>query len=80
MSTQEAIANRITKLCEEKHITINRLATISGIPRSTVKNILYGKSNNTGIITIKKLCDGLDICLADFFDTDELRSLEQEIK
>lgn len=80
MSTQEAIANRIKKLCEEKHITINRLATISGIPRSTVKNILYGKSNNTGIITIKKLCDGLDICLADFFDTDELRSLEQEIK
>ena len=79
MTTQEAIANRITQLCADKGITINRLATISGVPRSTVKNIYYGKSNNTGIITLKKLCDGLDICLADFFDTDELRSLEQEI-
>lgn len=80
MNTQEAIAERITQLCNERQITINRLATISGIPRSTVKNIFYGKSKNTGIITLKKLCDGLDISLADFFDTDELRNLEQEIQ
>ncbi len=80
MNTQEAIAERITQLCNERQITINRLATISGIPRSTVKNIFYGKSRNTGIITLKKLCDGLDISLADFFDTDELRNLEQEIQ
>lgn len=80
MNTQEAIAKRITQLCKERQITINRLATISGIPRSTVKNIFYGKSKNTGIITLKKICDGLEITLPDFFDTDELRSLEQEIQ
>lgn len=80
MNTQEAIAKRITQLCTERQITINRLATISGIPRSTVKNIFYGKSKNTGIITLKKICDGLEITLPDFFDTDELRSLEQEIQ
>lgn len=80
MNTQEAIAKRISQLCDERGITINRLANISGIPRSTVKNIFYGKSNNPGIITIKKICDGLDICMADFFDTEELRNLEQEIQ
>ncbi len=80
MNTQEAIAKRISQLCCDRGITINRLANISGIPRSTVKNIFYGKSNNPGIITIKKICDGLDICLADFFDTEELRDLEQEIR
>ncbi len=80
MNTQEAIAQRIQQLCDERQITINRLAVISGIPRSTVKNIFYGKSKNTGIITLKKICDGLDICLADFFDTDVLRRLEQEIR
>ena len=80
MRTQEAIAKRIKQLCKERGITINHLANISGIPRSTVKNIFYGKSKNPGIITIKKLCDGLEICLADFFDTEELRNLEQEIK
>ena len=80
MTTQEAIGYRIKQLSTNKGITLNRLATISGVPRSTVKNIFDGKSCNTGIITIKKLCDGLDICLADFFDTDELRNLEQEIQ
>ena len=80
MDTRIAIGNRIIELCNEKGITINRLSTIAGVPRSTVKNILYGKSNNPGIITLKKICDGLDICLADFFNTEELRNLEQEIK
>ena len=80
MDTRIAIGNRITELCNEKDITINRLSTIAGVPRSTIKNILYGKSSNPGIITIKKICDGLDICLADFFNTEELRNLEQEIK
>ncbi len=80
MDTRVAIGNRITELCNEKNITINRLSTIAGVPRSTIKNILYGKSSNPGIITIKKICDGLEISLADFFDTDELRNLEQEIK
>lgn len=80
MNTQQAIAQRISNLCRERNITINHLAMLSGIPRSTVKNIFYGKSNNPGVITIKKICDGLDICLAEFFDTPELRNLEQEIK
>ncbi len=61
-------------------MTINKLAAESGVAPSTVKNILYGKSQNPGIVTLKMLCDGLGISLTEFFETDEFRTLEQEIK
>ena len=60
-------------------MTINNLATVSAIPPSSLKNILYGKSQNPGIVTIKMLCDGMGISLWEFFNTEEFRNLEQEI-
>ncbi len=80
MTTIEAVRNRILTLCEERSITINRLATLSALPPSSIKNILYGKSENPKLITIKMICDGLDITLADFFDTAEFNALEQELR
>ena len=80
MDTYSIVKNRILYLCEEKRMTINKLATESGIAPSTIKNILYGKSQNPGIVTLKMLCDGLGITLIEFFDTDEFENLEQEIK
>lgn len=80
MDTYTTVKNRILYLCEENKITINKLATESGVAPSTIKNILYGKSRNPGIVTLKMLCDGLNISLAGFFDTEIFRNLEQEIK
>ena len=80
MDTYTAVKNRILFLCEEKKITINKLASESGVAPSTIKNILYGKSKNPGIVTIKKICDGLEITIMEFFDTPEYKKLEQEIK
>lgn len=80
MNTKEAIANRIIQLCNERHIAINELASISGISPSTVYSILDERSQNPGTITIKKLCDGLEITLGEFFSTPEFDALEQEIK
>ena len=80
MNTYTTVKNRIICLCEEKHMTINKLANESGIAPSTVKNILYGKSQNPGIVTLKMLCDGLGITLTEFFNTDDFKNLEQEIK
>ena len=80
MSTKEAIANRILKLCEERNIAINELASISGVSPSTVYSILNEKSKNPGAITLKKLCDGFEITLGEFFSTPEFDALEQEIK
>ena len=80
MNTKETVANRILELCKEKQIAINALANISGVPPMTVYSILNTKSNNPGIVTIKKLCDGLGITLGQFFATSEFDKLEQEIK
>ncbi len=80
MNTYTAVKNRILSLCQEKNIAINKLATESGVSPSTLKNILYGKSKNPGVVTIKMLCDGLGISITEFFDTEEFRELEQEIR
>ena len=80
MNTVAAVRNRILQLCGERNISINKLANICGLPPSSVKNILYGKSQNPKVLTIKVICDGLGITLAQFFDTDEFDHLEQEIR
>ena len=80
MTTREAISARIMELCKERHIAPNGLANLSAVPQSTIKSILNGESKNPGTVTIKKLCDGLDITLGEFFSTPEFDALEQEIK
>lgn len=80
MDTCTAVKNRILDLCNEKRMSINKLATESGVAPSTVKNILYGKSQNPGIVTIKMLCDGIGISLTEFFRTEEFQTMEQEMK
>ena len=80
MNTYETVKNRILHLCEEHHLSINKLANESGVAPSSIKNILYGKSKNPGVVTLKLLCDGFGITIAEFFDTEEFNALEQEIK
>lgn len=80
MNTVTAVRNRILQLCNERNITINALATISGLLQSFINNIIYGKSLNYKIVTIKMICDGLNITLGEFFSTTEFNSLEQELK
>ena len=80
MDTITALRTRILLLCEERKLTINYLATISALPPSSIKNILYGKSRNPKLLTIKMMCDGLGITLGEFFSTLEFDGLEQEIQ
>ena len=80
MNTVSAVKNRILQLCGERNISVNKLANICALPPSSVKNILYGKSQNPKLLTIKMICDGLDITLAEFFNTDDFNHLEQEIR
>ena len=79
MDTITAVRNRILHLCGEREISINKLATICALPPSSIKNILYGKSQNPKLITIKMICDGLGITLGEFFGTPEFDALEQEV-
>ncbi len=80
MDAQKAVAARIMQLCKDNCITPNKLSTISGVSQATVKSILNGESKNPGISTIKKLCDGLEMSLGEFFSTSEFDNLEQEIR
>ena len=75
-----AVKNRILQLLEEKRMSIHKLALESAVAPSSIKNILYGKSQNPGVVTIKMLCDGFGISIVDFFDSDVFKNLEQEIK
>ena len=70
MDTRQAITERILELCRERDITPNKLGTLSAVEPSTITSIFYGKSKNPGIATIKALCDGLQITLYDFFNSE----------
>ena len=78
MDTYSDTKNRILFLLEQKQMSIYALAMKSGVSASTIKSILYGKSKNPGIVTIKLLCDGFGISLYDFFNTEVFRSTELE--
>ncbi len=80
MNTKEAVARRILELCAEHNIAINALANTSGVAPSTVYSMLNEKSKNPGVVSIKKLCDGLGISVREFFDCPLFDDLEQEIK
>ena len=79
-TAKTAVRQRILELCAWRGITVNRLATLSGVTQSTLNNIVGGRNNSATISTIKKLCDGLDISLREFFNTPVFDDLEQEIQ
>jgi len=80
MRVSEATRLRILELCNQNNITLNRLSTICGITQSTLNNIISGRNATTTVSTIKKICDGLDITILDFFASPIFQDLEQEIK
>ncbi len=80
MTIGDACRIRILELCNQRNITVNKLAITSGITQSTLNNIVSGRNNSTTVSTVKKLCDGLDISIIEFFDCEIFQNLEQEIK
>ncbi len=80
MGIYYTVVKRIRGLCAERKITPNALSYASGVSQSTIKSILNGESKNPGIVTLKKLCDGFDIGIVEFFDTEEFKALEQELE
>lgn len=80
MTISEAVVRRIFELCDERQITVNKISNTSGVTQSTVSDIVNGTTTNAGIATIKKLCDGFEISVRDFFDSSLFDTLEQEIK
>ena len=80
MTLTEAIQQRIRELCRERNITLNHLSMLCGMTQSTEHNIFARPNNSPTISTIKKICDGLDITLGEFFQTEYFDTLEQELQ
>ena len=80
MNIGQAIRERILELCQERGISVNALCNLSGVTQSTVNNLISGRNNSITVSTLKKLCDGLEIFIGDFFDSDLFRDLEQELR
>ncbi len=80
MRIKEAVAQRIMNLCKEHDIAINALGNISGVNPSTIYSMLNSKSQNPGVVSLQKLCDGLEITIREFFDDDLFNDIEQEIE
>ena len=80
MNISEAVKLRIIELCRERQITLNKLSTICGLTQSTLNNIMHRAGSNPTVATVKKICDGLDITIVDFFTSNVFDDLEQEIK
>ena len=79
MTIGEACRIRIHELCKERGITLNKLAITSGITQSTLNNIISGRNKSTTVSTIKKICDGIEISIVEFFSSPVFENLEQEI-
>lgn len=80
MGVKQAIVARFLQICSERNIKLNELAVRSGVTPSTVYSMVDENRKDMSVITLKKLCDGLDISLGEFFSTDEFETLEQEIE
>ena len=80
MTIGQACKARILELCDERNITVNKLAITSGVTQSTLNNIVSGRNNSVTVSTLKKLCDGLEISILDFFSVKIFAELEQEIR
>lgn len=80
MCIKDAVVIRFKELCEQKNIKYNELATLSGVTPSTVYSMMDSKRKDVSIVTIKKLCDGINISIIDFFNCDIFRNIDQEIK
>ena len=80
MTIGEAVKERVLELCREKNLSINRLSIISGITQSTVNNFVSGRNHSITLSTLKKLCDGMEITVPEFFASELFTDLEQEVK
>ena len=80
MNAKQAVARRIQALCAERGIAVNELANLCGVPPSTVYSMLNAKSQNPGVVSIQKLCDGLGFSVRTFFNDPVFEGLEPEIK
>ena len=76
MRLNKAISLRILELCKENSITVNKLATMSGITQSTLNNVVNCAVSSATLKTIYYICFALNIDLATFFASPLFKNLD----
>lgn len=64
------LAERVSKLLEKEKLSISRFSQLSGIPASTLKDLLNGRSRSANFETIKKIASGFNLSVRDFFNNE----------
>ena len=80
MLIKEAIVKHLQDICRQRNMKYNELATVSSVTPSTVYSLMDASRKDLSVITLKKLCDGLDMTITEFFDDELFKTLEQEIR
>lgn len=79
MLVAKAVASRIVDLCEDRNISVNKLAIMSGLTQSTIQSIISGKSKNPKLLTVVRICESLEISLANFFEDKIFENLDSQL-
>ena len=77
---KEAVVNRIRSICQQRNIALNQLANLSGVTPSTIYSFMRSERKDIGIVTLKKLCDGLEISVEEFFNDPSFANLGPELQ
>ncbi|MBQ3021296.1 MAG: helix-turn-helix transcriptional regulator [Bacilli bacterium] len=78
MKINESISVKLNDIIRKKDISVNKLANMCCLTQSTVDSLVNGKSKNPKLLTIVRICDGLNITLKEFFDDEIFKNIDRE--
>lgn len=72
MNYSDVIGKRLKQLCDERKITVNKLATISGVTQSTLEDLINGRTKNPTLKTLHRISIGLNMTVSELLDFPEM--------
>ena len=69
MKLNQAISHRLMDLLSERNMTQYRLYILSGVPKSTINNIVTCSYDSVKLRIVHELCQGLNISITEFFNS-----------
>ena len=69
MKLNQAISERLTELLQERSMTQYQLFMKSGVPKSTIGNVINCAYDSVKLRVIHEMCQGFGIEIIDFFDS-----------
>mgnify|MGYP003413738226 CR=1 FL=1 len=80
MTVSEAIAKRIDEYIFARGITLYRLAKDAEVPVATLQNLYRGKCKSPSLALVYKICNGLNVSIFEFLQSDLFSSSALELE